>query len=370
MKIAYVVTKSDPIGGAQIHVRDLATYMNSKGHEVHVVVGDEGMFSHQLMTRGINVHTLKSLQREIDPIRDIRCVIEMHKLFKAIRPQIISTHSSKAGWVGRIAARMNDIPVLFTAHGWAFTDGVPAISKAIYLTAEKLVAPLATHILTVSENDRQLAIKYSVCDPSKVTTVHNGMPTIDASMIADPTKIVPKIVMTARFDEPKDHSLLFEALAGLKDLEWTLDLIGHGSRIEQAKARVAELGISNRVRFWGTRDDIDEILSRCQIFVLPTKWEGFPRSILEAMRAGLPVVASNVGGVREAVLDGNTGWLVARGDIRGWTSALRALIESPDLRSRMGMKGKALFDREFTFECMLTKTLLIYRNIAKRSGGQ
>lgn len=369
MRIVYIITKSAPIGGAQIHVRDLAIYLKSQGHDVHVVVGDTGLFTEQLTARGVRIHPMPSLCREISPVRDILCLWRLYQLLGEIRPDIVSTHSSKAGWLGRLASWLNRIPVLFTAHGWAFTDGVPATAKAVYLRAEKMAAPFATLILTVSENDHQLALKYAVGSPAKLLTVHNGMPAIDAAWVANPGTSPPVMVMTARFDEPKDHGLLLEALSGLKDLRWSLELIGDGSRIDFVRERVEALGLKDRVKFWGTRSDVAEILSRAQLLVLPTKWEGFPRSILEAMRAGLPVIASDVGGVREAVREGETGRLVARGDVEGWRRALCELLADGALRAEMGLQGKLLFDQSFVFEVMLEKTLAVYRQAARFKGG-
>lgn len=368
MRIAYIITKSAPIGGAQIHVRDLAIHLKSHGHDIHVVVGDTGLFTEQLLAHGVRVHHLPLLCREISPVRDVLCLWRMTRLLGDIRPDMVSTHSSKAGWIGRLAAWFQHIPVLFTAHGWAFTDGVPAIPKAIYLRAEKMAAPLATRILTVSENDHQLAIRHAVGDPGKLLTVHNGMPAITPDLFARPACSPPRLVMTARFDEPKDHLLLLDALSGLKDMAWSLDLIGDGSRMGIAQDRVQTLGLADRVTFWGTRDDVAEILARGQLFVLPTKWEGFPRSILEAMRAGLPVIASDVGGVREAVREGVTGRLVARGDLKGWRRALGELIADAELRETMGRQGKCLFDQEFVFEVMRDKTLAVYRQMIDGKG--
>ena len=115
--------------------------------------------------------------------------------------------------------------------------------------------------------------------------------------------------------------------------------------------------------FWGTRDDVPELLAGSQVFVLPTKWEGFPISILEAMRAGLPVIASDVGGVREAVGEGETGFLVPRGDAATLRARLEMLLKQPDLRARLGAAGRRRYEARFGLERMLKKTRAVYDEV-------
>jgi len=124
-----------------------------------------------------------------------------------------------------------------------------------------------------------------------------------------------------------------------------------------------ELGLSQRIRFLGARQDVAEILAGAQVFILASHWEGFPRSILEAMRAGLPVIASNVGGVREAVIHGKTGLLVPRGDVPALREAIEALLINPDSRIRMGELGRKRYEAHFTFDRMVEETLAVYESV-------
>nr|WP_297861133.1 glycosyltransferase [Meiothermus sp.] len=171
--------------------------------------------------------------------------------------------------------------------------------------------------------------------------------------------------MVARFAVPKDHGLLLQALADLQEQPWEVELIGDGPMQSLAEEQAARLGIGDRVRFLGARKDVAECLAQAHIFVLASNYEGFPLSILEAMRAGLPVVASNVGGVAEAVIDGETGFLVPRGDVHALRSRLAQLIENPQLRTQMGMAGRARYKAHFTLEQMLEKTLAVYEKVLK-----
>ena len=144
------------------------------------------------------------------------------------------------------------------------------------------------------------------------------------------------------------------------EMPWELDLIGDGPLQLAVEAQARRLGIAERVRFLGLRRDVAERLAQSQLFVLATRWEGFPYTILEAMRAGLPVVASDVGGVREAVVHGETGLLVPRGDEQALRQRLSEMLASVDLRQRLGAAGRRRFEATFTFARMIDKTAAVY----------
>jgi glycosyltransferase involved in cell wall biosynthesis len=363
LKIAYVVTRSDLIGGAQVHVRDLASALPRHGHEAVVLIGADGPYVDALCEAGVQVVTLRHLGAAINPGRDILALREIHSTLKALRPDLVSAHSSKAGILARAAARVLRIPIVFTAHGWAFTPGIPKWEAGIYRWIERLAAPLATRIITVSEFDRRLAVGLGVARDAQVVTVHNGMPDVAAHLRADPGRSPVRVAMIARFEPQKDHTTLFRALAGLLDEHWQLDLIGDGALLPEAQAMVRDLGLSERVQFWGQRMDVAQRLAEAQVATLISNWEGFPRSILEAMRAGLPVVASGVGGIGESVQDQETGFVVAQGDVEGLRSRLRQLLADPELRRRMGRSGRERYERHFTLAHTVEKTLAVYDGI-------
>lgn len=363
MNIAYLITRFDAIGGAQIHVRDLATHFLEEGHEAHVLGGGGGSYAQQLGARGVPIHSVPYLARPIKPCDDVRALKNLRSVLRKLRPDLISTHSSKAGLLGRLVGRSLGVPTLFTAHGWAFSEGVSPKEAALYRLIEKGAAPLAAKIITVSEYDRRLALRHRIVSPSKMVAVHNGMPDVLENLRAKPEGEPARLVMVARFLEPKDHATLFRALAGLTSLPWQLDLIGDGPLEESAKHLAVELGLGERVRFHGLRNDVAEWLAGAQVFLLITNWEGFPRSILEAMRAGLPVVASDVGGISEAVIAGETGLLVPRADVGALREKLSTLLRDPQLRARLGAAGRTRFEAHFTFGRMLEKTLKVYKEV-------
>jgi len=230
-----------------------------------------------------------------------------------------------------------------------------------------MVGPLASKIITVSEFDRRLALDAGIARPTRVVTVHNGMPDVPADLRADPMRVPVRLVMVARFQPQKDHPTLLRALAGLTDRPWELDLVGDGPLMGDMQALAATLGIAGRVRFLGQRQDVDRILAQAHAFLLVSNWEGFPLSILEAMRAGLPVVASDVGGISESVRDGETGYVVPRGGVEPLRERIGRLLLDPGLRACLGGRGRALYEREFTLDRMVARTLAVYEEVTDRA---
>jgi glycosyltransferase involved in cell wall biosynthesis len=367
MRIAYIVTRADEIGGAQVHVRDLATAMHQAGHEVSVIAGSAGELSRQLTERGVPFHSVPTLHRELHPWRDLKSFLQLKGLLARLRPELVSTHSSKAGWLGRLAAKAQGIPALFTAHGWAFTVGVSERARRFYALAERLAAPLADRIVTVSEYDRTLALEQRIAPAGKITRIHNGVHDCPPCPPAGAPAAGVRIVMTGRFTAQKDHACLLHTLGRLRHLDWTLDLVGNGPLQAQAIAQAGALGIADRVRFLGARNDVCAVLRGADVYVLASNWEGLPRSILEAMSVGLPVVASDVGGVSEVVREAETGFLVPRKDDRCLAERLRVLITEGELRRTLGALGRRRYEAEFRFELMFERTLALYQEMLARA---
>jgi glycosyltransferase involved in cell wall biosynthesis len=363
MRIAYVITRADDLGGSQIHVRDVAAALQRRGEQVAVFGGRQGILASQLSDLDVPFFEIPELARNLEPLRDARAFGKLRSALRAFAPDLISTHCAKAGVLGRLAARSLGTPVLFTAHGWCFSDGVPARRAALFRWLERSVAPLSHRIIVVCDADRQTALREWVASPRKLRLVYNGMPDVHADQRARPGIAPVRLITIARMCEQKDYPTLFRALAQLRDLDWHLDQIGDGPLQDNTRKLASELGLSERITFSGLSKDVAPLLARAQIYLLVSNWEGFPRSILEAMRTGLPVIASDVGGVREAVVDGTTGFLVARSDARTLADRLRQLIESPELRDTMGSKGRARYEQYFTFERMLDETCYVYREV-------
>jgi len=366
VRIAYIVTRADPLGGVQIHIRDLAAALQAQGHTPTVITSGTGPFLDQLRAQNTPAVVLPHLTLPISPLQDLRALLEMRTVLRELRPDLIAAHSSKAGVLGRLAGRSLQIPVVFTAHGWSFTPGIPGAQAAMYRQIERLVGPSATRIITVSEFDRQLALDARIAGTDLGVTGHNGIHDTSRDLRADPAASPVRLIMVARFGAQKDHPTLLHALAGISDPPWELDLIGDGPLMNRVKSLARTLGISGRVHFLGQRTDVEQILARAQVNLLVSNWEGFPLSILEAMRAGLPVVASAVGGVDESVRDGETGYLLARGDVESLRDRITRLLSSPALRLSLGAAGRLRYEQEFLLSHSVRKTLAVYQDALGR----
>ena len=367
MNVAYIVTRADPMGGVQVHVRDLAAAMRAHGHHPTVIIGGNGPLLDQLEERGIRTIVAKHLAVPINPLRDLRALREIGGLLKELQPDLVAVHSAKAGILGRLAARSLRIPVILTAHGWTFTPGIPRLEAAVYQGIERFAGRFTDKIMTVSEFDRQLGLSARIVPESRLVTVYNGIPDVPAHLRADPSRTPVRLIMVARLAPQKDHITLLRALAGLQDFKWELDLVGEGPLLDQTKGLADSLQLGSRVHFLGQRTDVEQLLARAQVGVLTSNWEGFPISILEAMRAGLPVVASAIAGVGESVRDDETGYLVPRGDVAVLRDRMARVLGDPLLRTRLGSSGRRMYERHFTLEAMVQGALAVYHEVVGAS---
>jgi glycosyltransferase involved in cell wall biosynthesis len=363
MRIAYLLTRSDGFGGACIHVRDLAKSVQASGHDVKVFIGGNGPFAHHLRDQQVSVVSINNLDRSIHPLRDFKAGNELLAQIRKFRPDIICAHTAKAGFLGRYVANVLRLPVILTAHGWSVTNKVGRRHGPFFRLLEQLAAKFTDRIIDVCESERRLALSFGIGKPEQHSVVYNGVADIAPDLVAShaPTNS-PRITMIARFEVPKNHAMLFRALSSLKDHQWALDLIGDGPLLGKSKELAIQLGISQRVRFLGSQSQPERYLADSDIFVLCSDFEGLPLTILEAMRAGLAVVASDVGGIAEAVENGRTGLLTTTD--RNLSEALTTLLENPELREKMGREGRKIFLDKFLLEQMLAHTLKIYEDVA------
>jgi glycosyltransferase involved in cell wall biosynthesis len=363
VRIAYVITRADAVGGATIHVRDMAAAMLDRGHDVLVLVGGTGPVTAQLEGVGVPYHSLQHLRRPINPVRDFAALRELTNALGEFRPSLVSTHTAKAGWIGRLAAAEAGIPAVHTPHGWPVSGRFPAPSAAVFAVAERAAARWGGSVICVSESERRIALAKRFAHPGRLYVVHNGVRDVPPEFRASPECEPVRIASVARFEHPKDHATLLVALAALRTRPWSLDLIGDGPTESRMRRLSERLGVAGRVRFRGYQPDPEPVLAAAHMFVLSSRSEAFPRSVLEAMRAGLPVVASDVGGVRESVAHGDTGILVPPEDPQSLAAAIDRLLTAPTVRARLGENGREVFERRFRLEHTVEKTLGVYRAI-------
>jgi glycosyltransferase involved in cell wall biosynthesis len=363
MKILYLITRSER-GGAQVNVLDLLVSL-PRGCTAVLGTGELGFLSVEATKLGIPVRIIPDLIQPIHLLKDLKAMLGILRLIRDESPDIIHAHTSKAGLLGRVAAFLMGIPIVFTAHTWSFVGGVSRGQRWYSVPLERLAGALGGMTIAVSQANLDLALQLKVTPRKRLVRIWNGVVDVPVRASAGTRESVT-LIMTARFVKQKDHVLLLEALAGVTG-NWRLLLVGDGPDLPEVRASAAKLKINDRVDFLGDRDDVPRLLAEADIFVLATNWEGLPLSILEAMRAGLPVIATNVGGVPEAVTDGVTGYLTQRGSVVQMRTRLQALIDSRDLLVSMGNQGRHRYEQDFRVEAMVQETVAVYRlALAKR----
>jgi glycosyltransferase involved in cell wall biosynthesis len=358
--IGILITRFAEYGGAQVHVRDLAICAQERGARVVIIAGTLGTAAQDARNIGLEVIEASRLVREISPMNDIMAVKQISKMIKNHNIDLLHCHSSKAGIVGRLAAKLAGVPAVFTAHGWAFTEGVSPKKRKLYAAIERSLAPLARKIITVSEYDKNLALGSRVGDKNRLIAIQNGMPFLPAveRKVRAPGETL-KLIMVARIATPKDQSQLIEGLSLIKDQSWELSIVG-GGEDDHLRALALESGVSDKIFFLGERSDVPDLLAQHDVFCLISNWEGFPLTIVEAMRSNMPVIASNVGGCPEAVQDEKTGFLVSRQDPENIAAAVMKYLSDPGLVLEHGNEGRARFEEHFTFDAMADKTFATY----------
>jgi glycosyltransferase involved in cell wall biosynthesis len=365
MRIVQLITGSPDFGGAQAHVRDLAVGLRAHGHECVVVTGPpDGLFSDQLRAHGIVVHVLPHLRKALHPINDPLALVELVAKLRKLKPELVAAHTAKAGFLGRVACALLGIPCVFTPHGWSIVDRASGKINHTFKALERLGGMLGTGVITVCRDEHETGSMSGLIAQNKLFCVYNGIP--DSSIRAKAADDSLTVVMVARFHKQKDHATLLRALSRLRGHPWRLKLVGSGPLLEATRQLASSLGVAQRVEFLGECKNTTEILSQSSIFVLSTFYEAFPISILEAMRTGLPIVATKVGGIPEAVSDGLNGFLVppSRDDLMA--ESLKRLFLNVSLREQMGRNGREQFLQRFTDEQMILRTLEVYKVLLNR----
>lgn len=358
LKIAYIITLPD-LGGAQSHVYELMKNIRDMYHVTPVlIIGKRGWLTEKAEDMQIETHIVPDLVREISPIHDFMANIAIQKLLQKIQPDIVHCHSSKAGIIGRWAAKRCHIPAIFTAHGWAFTEGVPENKRKIYRFIEKMAGTWCKKIICVSDYDKNLAMREIPKLSNKLITVHNCIPDTkyrknwNEYNEANPLQIIT----VARFSPQKKIKETLQILAESLKRQMAIHItfIGDGPQFNEFVNYAKELHLENNVTFLGARTDVEKLLPQFDLFLLLSNWEGFPISIIEAMRAGLPVMASDVGGVKEAVIHGENGWLIPRDDSTA-IEILENILKNKKCLIQSAQNARCSYEQRFTIDHMVKK---------------
>ncbi|MDQ0285987.1 glycosyltransferase involved in cell wall biosynthesis [Desulfofundulus luciae] len=351
-------------GGMKNHLLSLLSLGDKKLFEP-VVACPPGNMIQEIADLGIKVVPIP-LAGELSPRSDWRVLRILVDTLMAEKITIMHAHSAKAGLVARVAAKVARTPVVFmTAHNSIFYEFWPPWKKAAFAFGERLLARYTHRILTVSEALRQELLIRERLHPDRVVTIHNGIDPapfrreVDRRAVLRSLGLPPlgRLVGTiARLAPQKGVSYFLQAAAILcRDYQVNFVVVGDGPLRMVLEEEGRALGLGGRLFFTGERRDIPQILAAMDVFVLPSITEGLPLTILEAMAAGKPVVATQVGGLPEVVVDGETGFLVPPRDPQALARALAQLLLERQKAEEMGQKGRQRVMQHFTVEAMVRK---------------
>jgi glycosyltransferase involved in cell wall biosynthesis len=362
MKILYIITRAER-GGAPRHLVDLMTAFSGT-YDISLMIGENGYVVEEANILQIPVFINDFLKRNISIIDDFKAIVEAIRIIRQVKPTLIHAHTFKAGLIARISGFFTKTPVIYTPHGWNFAPRAPFLWRMFTPIAEKILAHFTEKIICVSDYEFNLAKSNKICKLDKFKVVKNGIKNENIRANSGNITQEIKIVMVARFIEPKTQNILIKAMTTLPEGA-TLIFVGDGPLLNSMIHLVSELKLGDKISFLGNRSDIYDILKECHIFVLSTDWEGLPLTILEAMCLGLPVVASDVGGISEAIENGKSGFLFPPNNIDTLRHQLVQLIENPLLRANVGNLGRKKFEAQFMFPKQLTETHQLYEEIIR-----
>jgi glycosyltransferase involved in cell wall biosynthesis len=363
--VLLVITLAE-VGGAQAYVAALLPALVTR-FDVAVAAHGSGPLRDAAEAAGARYIPLRHVRRPLSLWRDPAGFFELVRLVRRERPDLLHASSSKAGVLGRMAAAAARVPVrIFTVHGWAFAahSGMPS---RLYRLADRLMDPLTTVTICVSEHEREAGLAAGTCARSRTVVIPNAVDVAASPRFRSEERARPRILAVGRLKPPKDFQTLVEALAALPHGSFDALIVGDGPDRARLEEQIRELWLTGRVRLAGQRRDVPELLAGADVFVLPSRSEGHPVSVLEAMAAGVPVVASRVGGIPEQVEDGVTGLLVEPGDPEALAAALGRLAADPALRRRLGVAGRRRAEKAFDLDAFRRAHLEVYsREFARR----
>ena len=365
-KILYILTKSD-LGGVSKYLLEITKGLD-ENITPYYIMSSEGYFSEELEKLGIQeeqIFFVPMTNSIFDIKTHIKSNLETLKIIQKIKPDLIHCNSTTGGIIGRLCGFITRTPIIFTAHGWAFTDGISKGKQIFYKVLETFLAVFSKKIICVSEYDRQLALNVMPFFKDKLVTVHNGISDIEEEFKKkDFSKDELKIVMISRFCPQKDPYTLISAVAQLikEGYNIKLDLYGYGEELDKVLSLIKENNIEN-ICYRGEISDVTPILKDYDVYALISKWEGLPIGIIESMRAGLPILVSDVGGNSECIK--NNGYLVKRQDVEDCKKQLKKLYDERENLPQLGQNSRKLFEEKFTTKKMIDKTFGLYEGICR-----
>ncbi|MEO1123237.1 MAG: glycosyltransferase family 4 protein [Cyanobacteria bacterium J06639_16] len=378
-KVLHLITRL-AVGGAQDNTLLTVENHSRECFDVHLAANPNDAWLSRAQQSADSFHSLPHLERAIHPIKDLQALFAIINLLRREKFDVVHTHSSKAGILGRIAARIIGVPVVVhTIHGFPFHDFMSAFKRQLYTILERSICSFADFYITVCELNRQQAIALKLIYPDASQTVYSGISfaKLDRPSDARVTKLrlnIPDgwqtIVMVGRLDKQKSPAYLIDAFAKVvrQYPKTLLLLVGEGELRSRLETQTQQLGLIEQVRFLGSRDDVPEILKIADVFALSSLWEGLGRAMTEAMLLGKPVVVPEIYGIPEIVHHHQTGLLFAAGDTQQLANHLIYLLQHPDVREKLGKNAQKLTRERFDAVVMVKQIEAIYDKLLSQKG--
>ncbi|MGZ0168473.1 MAG: glycosyltransferase family 4 protein [Planctomycetales bacterium] len=381
MHVAHVITRMI-IGGAQQNT--LFTCENQHrdfGDEVTLItgpaLGPEGSLMDRAHKAGFRIVEIPELRRSIHLLRDWASCSRLIANLRELKPDIVHTHSSKAGIIGRCAAAMVRIPTVHTIHGASFHRGQSSLTSGVYRGLERWAARRTDAFISVCDSLTEQYVAAGIAPTSKFTTIYSGMdvdpflnPPRDRADVRKELGLEPEhvaVAKVARLFHLKGHKFLIEAARSVIDRcpNVRFVLIGDGILREQFEKRIEDLGLSDHFILTGLvpPERIPELVNAADIVAHTSEWEGLARVLPQGLISGKPVVSYDVDGAREVVIPGETGYLLPVEEIAGLADAICELAESSELRDRLGNNGRERFTEMFRHQTMTAQIREVYQQV-------
>jgi glycosyltransferase involved in cell wall biosynthesis len=365
----------------------LNTYLTMRGmdrtaYEVELACAPGGKLIELIRGQGMKVRLFKNLVQPLNPLKDLLGLIDLTRFLKRKRYHIVHTHNSKAGFIGRLAAKWAGVPIIVhTVHGFAFHDREPAWRQILFRNLERLASRWCDKMVFISQPLIDWALRDRIARREKILKIYSGIELDQFKPVPEEEKKAlkkawgireeaPVVGMVSKLWEGKGHATLLQAFEGLKQEipEAVLVIVGEGYLREKLADLVVRLGLKGSVLFTGFQMDVRRIIATFDVAVLPSFFEGMGRVLLEAMAMGKPVVASSVGGIPDLVQNGKNGLLVTPGSVSELKSGLLTLIRDKNLAEEMGKEGRKRISEEFSASRMAQSIEKLYRELLQRKG--
>jgi glycosyltransferase involved in cell wall biosynthesis len=366
----------------------LIQFLTNHGFDVTTACSP-GPFFPSLRAQGLRMVGLP-ISRSAKAWKHLHSTICLYRFLRSHRFDIIHVHTPIAGLIGRFAAWRARVPIkIYTAHGFYFHDEMNPLKRFFHVNLERLGARWGDFILTQSEEDRQTAIRYKISSSYRIATIGNGVDLLrfDPEKVSSGEKSkrlaefgippgAPVVGMIGRMVREKGYREFIEAAPRIlaKFPHTHFLCIGdelqsdHDASKREFLVRIRDLNLKNRIHFSGMRSDIPELLGILSVYTLPSYREGMPRSVIEAMAMGLPVVATNIRGCREEVVHGETGYLIPPRSADALAAAVIDLLADPNKAKNFGRAGLSRAWEFFSEKLALERQLGVYMKLIREKG--